>query len=103
MQLAGLARPLMPGGMYFRRLSLLLTLCVTALCALPVGSAAAAGCDKVASTSGADCAAGTEVDPYRTAQKVADPSLALGQTGCFREGTYAADDIIRVTRPGIKR
>ena len=75
-------------------------LCVTALCALPVGSAAAAGCDKVAALSGSDGNAGTEAAPYRTAQRVAD-SLSSGQTGCFRTGTYAADDIIRVTRPGI--
>ena len=90
----------MRGGMNFRRLPILLALCITALCALPVGSAAAAGCDKVAALSGSDSNAGTEADPYRTAQKVAD-SLSSGQTGCFRDGTYAANDIIRVTRPGI--
>ena len=89
----------MPGGMNFRRLTLLLALCVTALFAVPAGAAAAV-CDRVAAPSGADNNAGTLADPFRTAQKVAD-SLSSGQTGCFREGLYAADDIIRVSRPGI--
>ena len=44
-------------------------------------------CTKVVSTTGSDAAAGTAAAPYRTAQKLVS-SLAAGQTGCLRAGTY---------------
>lgn len=66
-----------------------------ALAALAVGggapppAAAATSCDRVASPSGSDSAAGTLASPYRSATKLAD-SLAPSQTGCFRAGTYGS-------------
>ena len=58
---------------------------------------AASGCSKVASPSGSDSAAGSESAPYRSAQKLAD-SLASGQTGCLRAGTYT-DSAFSVVAP----
>jgi hypothetical protein len=52
------------------------------------GAGAALTCDKVASPLGLDSSPGTELLPYRTAQKLAD-SLAPGQTGCLKAGTYS--------------
>jgi parallel beta-helix repeat protein len=49
---------------------------------------AATTCDKAASPSGSDTAAGTVTAPYRTAQRLVD-SLSTGQTGCLRAGTYS--------------
>src|SRR4051812_24089661 len=59
-------------------------------------SAAQAGerCDRVASPSGSDSAAGTLASPYRTAQRLVD-SLSAGQTGCLRAGRYSHDVDIR--------
>jgi parallel beta-helix repeat protein len=51
-------------------------------------ASAAVTCSKVASPIGSDAAAGTTAAPYRTAQKLVN-SLAAGQTGCLRAGTYA--------------
>jgi hypothetical protein len=53
-------------------------------------SSAATSCDRVASTSGSDSAAGSAASPFRTAQKLVD-SLAPGQTGCLRAGMYEQD------------
>jgi hypothetical protein len=50
-------------------------------------ASAAVSCDKFASVSGSDGGAGTLADPYATPQELID-SLAAGQTGCFRAGTY---------------
>jgi hypothetical protein len=63
----------------------------TAFClqGYPLGSSAfAAACTRIASTDGSDSAPGTEAQPYRTAQRLVD-SLAPGETGCLRAGTYA--------------
>lgn len=65
---------------------------------LSASSASAAGCDRVASTTGSDTAAGTVSAPYRTAQKLVS-SLSAGETGCLRDGEYAEDVTIR--RAGI--
>jgi hypothetical protein len=54
---------------------------------LTPSAASAATCDKVAARTGADANAGTEASPYKTAQRLVD-SLAAGQTGCLRAGTY---------------
>jgi hypothetical protein len=59
--------------------------------------AVAAGCDRVASPGGSDSAAGTETQPFRTVQKLAD-SLAAGQTGCLRAGSYSGN--VKVTSSG---
>ena len=65
------------------------------LCAIPgIAQVAAAEspqgpptCDKLASPSGSDGGTGTLGDPYATPKKLID-SLAPGQTGCLRAGTY---------------
>ncbi len=57
-----------------------------ALAASPA-SAASTSCTKVAAPNGSDSATGTEAAPYRTAQRLVS-SLAAGQTGCLRTGTY---------------
>lgn len=44
-------------------------------------------CDKVASPTGSDTAAGTFSAPYKTPRTLVD-SLATGQAGCLRGGTY---------------
>jgi hypothetical protein len=83
-----------------RLLRFLLALGAVGLCAAEFApSAAAAGCDKVASTTGNDANPGTVSAPYRTAQRLAD-SLSSGQAGCLRAGTFVLAQTI-VTRPGI--
>ena len=53
---------------------------------------ASAGCDGFAAVSGSDGGAGTMADPYATPDQLLD-SLAPGQTGCFRAGTYMFSEI----------
>jgi hypothetical protein len=65
--------------------------------ALVADSPAATSCDKVASSSGSDAAAGTLAAPYRTAQKLVD-SLQPGQTGCLRAGLYTQN--VTISRGG---
>ena len=72
--------------------SLALVLAVVALLLVAMASTAGAGaavsCDRFASPSGSDGSGhGSLGKPYKTPQKLAD-SLASGQTGCFRGGTY---------------
>ncbi len=50
----------------------------------------ASACSKYAAPSGSDSNAGTLAAPYKTAQKLAD-SVASGQVGCLRGGTYTQD------------
>jgi hypothetical protein len=59
--------------------------CVLALLALSPAQAGA--CTRVAAPGGSDGAAGTASSPYATFQKLVH-SLAPGQTGCLRAGTY---------------
>jgi hypothetical protein len=54
----------------------------------PGTGAAEPPCDKFASPFGVDTNLGTELQPFRTAQKLAN-SLTAGQVGCLRGGTYA--------------
>src|SRR5688500_16289062 len=65
--------------------------------AAAAGSPAAVSCDKVASTSGSDAAAGSAASPYRTAQKLVD-SLAPGQTGCLQGGLFEQD--VKIAKGG---
>jgi hypothetical protein len=65
--------------------------------ALVADSPAATSCNKVASSSGSDAAAGTLAAPYRTAQKLVD-SLQPGQTGCLRAGLYTQN--VTISRGG---
>jgi parallel beta-helix repeat protein len=73
----------------------LFTACVliAAFCSYS-SDAFASGCDRYASPAGSDSAAGTEGAPFRTAQQLAN-SLAAGQTGCLRAGTYPEDLTMR--------
>lgn len=60
--------------------------------AAPADAAAPTTCTKVAAPTGSDSAAGTEAAPYKTVQKLTR-SIAAGQTGCLRAGTYGGADI----------
>lgn len=51
-------------------------------------------CDRFASTSGSDRAAGTIGHPYRTVQRLVN-SLSAGKTGCLRGGVYDEDVVIK--------
>jgi parallel beta-helix repeat protein len=68
---------------------------VAPLCAIGLGfglgaqpATAAVSCDLVAAPGGSDSAAGTVTAPFATAQRLV-ASLASGQTGCFRAGSYS--------------
>jgi nitrous oxidase accessory protein NosD len=63
-------------------------------------SATTTSCDLVASPTGSDSATGTVGAPFRSAQKLAS-SLSEGQTGCFRAGSYAGNNQIKVSTPGV--
>jgi beta-glucanase (GH16 family) len=54
---------------------------------LGAGASAAPPCDKVASPVGLDSWPGSETQPVRTAQKLAD-LLLPGETGCLKAGVY---------------
>jgi hypothetical protein len=72
------------------RLSVALVLAALSLLVMVAGgSPAAAGvsCDRFAAPTGSDRGSGSLSNPYRTPQRLID-SLAPGQTGCFRAGTY---------------
>ena len=49
-------------------------------------------CDRVASPTGSDAAAGTLASPFRTAQRLSD-SMAPGRTGCLRAGSYSQAEL----------
>jgi Right handed beta helix region len=66
---------------------------VAAFASAPAAGAATT-CDKVASPSGSDAAAGTVAAPFQTAAKLA-ASLSAGETGCLRGGTYREDVSLR--------
>ena len=63
---------------------------------------AATSCDRVASPSGSDSGAGTLESPYLTASKLAG-SLAPGETGCFRAGTYSFGTLTLTTAQVTQR
>src|SRR5688572_4109519 len=68
---------------------------------LPQAADADVSCDRVAATNGSDSAAGTAAQPFKTPKKLAD-SLAAGQTGCFRGGTYSQTSTnTRISRPDV--
>jgi parallel beta-helix repeat protein len=74
---------------------------VAAALSLSAGAGSAAAtvtCDRVAAAGGSDGAAGTVDAPFATAGKLV-ASLASGQTGCLRSGTYQGDLSIRT--PGV--
>ena len=71
-------------------LGLSLIAIIAAALALSGSAGASSLCDLVASPNGSDTASGTPAAPFRTTQKLVD-SLASGQTGCLRGGTYYED------------
>lgn len=76
------------------RLSLSVALAALILGCVSIGAASAAACDRVASPTGSDSAAGTVSDPYATVQQLVD-SLQPGQAGCLRAGVYEEDVTVR--------
>lgn len=64
---------------------------LAALAIAACGSGAAAGtaaaCDRFAAPNGTDRSAGTEAEPFRSVQRLAD-QLRPGETGCLRQGVY---------------
>jgi hypothetical protein len=73
-------------------LSLLALAAVVAIAPAAASAAAPTTCTKVASLTGSDSAAGTDAAPFKTVQKLTR-SLAAGQTGCLRAGSYGGSDI----------
>src|SRR2546428_957275 len=65
----------------------ILVLLIAALVRSTTGAAADMTCDRFVSPSGSDSGSGSISSPYRTPEKLVN-SLASGQTGCFRGGTY---------------
>jgi hypothetical protein len=60
-----------------------------------------ATCDEFASPTGSDIAGnGSIASPYQTPQKLVN-SLAVGDTGCFRAGTYSWSENLSVRTAGI--
>lgn len=62
-----------------------------AVIALPSSASASVSCGLVASPSGSDSSPGTVEQPLQSVQRLID-SLAPGQTGCLRAGTYTDSD-----------
>ena len=88
-----------------RLLTLLLPLALVVLDHAPGASssplepaATPAACTLVASPSGSDSASGSSSAPFQTVQKLVD-SLASGQTGCVRQGTYYEN--VRIAHGGV--
>jgi parallel beta-helix repeat protein len=65
---------------------------IAAILAAPAANASASGCDRVAAPGGSNSAPGTEAAPYASFQKLVD-SLAPGQVGCLRAGTYRETNV----------
>jgi hypothetical protein len=81
-----------------RRLAALAAASVLAAC-VGTGSASAAddACTRFAAPGGSSSGAGTEADPYASAQRLVD-SLAPGDVGCLRQGVYHED--VSINRGG---
>ena len=87
------------GARALRRVSCTCALAAALLC-LPAAPARAAGCDRVAANGGSDKGPGTLAAPYATFKKLVH-SLAPGQTGCLRAGTYRENvDVTAQGAPG---
>ncbi len=79
---------------------LLVAAAISVLLGLCPGSALAGDdCARVASPSGSDAAEGSELAPLRTPQRLIE-SLAPGQTGCLRGGSYTASNYVLAPRRG---
>lgn len=82
-----------------RALMLALMLGVALLMITSTGAAGRATCNKWASTKGSDDNRGTRTAPYRTLKKLS-ASLAAGQTGCLRAGSYGAGGTWTIKKGG---
>jgi hypothetical protein len=83
--------------------SLIASTCLLAVAMVTGPGAAMAAkpvCAKVASPTGDDSASGAAGRPYATVQRLVN-SLAAGETGCLRAGTYRQDEFTLAT-PGIR-
>lgn len=84
--------------------ALLTLLILAALIALALGGPVTAGatvtCDRVAAPNGSDSNPGTVEQPFQTAQRMLN-SLAQGQTGCLRSGTYSHNQEIKLSVPVV--
>lgn len=67
----------------------------------PTAAVADAGCQRFASPSGSDSAAGTATAPYRSATRLAS-SLSSGQTGCLYAGSYTGDVSLRTSATTLR-
>jgi parallel beta-helix repeat protein len=78
-----------------------IVIALSLLVTVAAGSPAAAGvsCDRFAAPSGSNGGSGSRSDAYRTPEKLVD-SLAPGQTGCLRRGTYRFSEL-GIATPGI--
>src|SRR3712207_1636152 len=106
---SAVTRSVAPGGSWLAasrsRFALVAIVFLTVLVSSSMGllaseADAAIACDKYAAVNGSDRAKGTSAAPFRTAQKLVD-SLAAGQVGCLRAGTYAGDKNLFVRKAGI--
>jgi hypothetical protein len=83
--------------------ALIASVCLIAVVIFALSPSAAVGakldCAKVASPNGDDSGSGTAGTPYATAQRLVD-SLAAGETGCLRAGTYRQD--VNIATPRIR-
>ena len=86
------------------RKSLLIAIALVgaAFAVLSAPASAQASCDLVAAESGSDSAPGTVEQPLRSVQVLTN-SLAPGQTGCLRSGSYSdpSDNQIHIETPGV--
>jgi Periplasmic copper-binding protein (NosD) len=73
-------------------LGVVLASVVAASVAAPAAALASVSCSLYASPVGSDAANGSLAGPFRSAQKLVD-SLAAGQTGCLRGGSYGQSEL----------
>ena len=83
-------------GTLLGALTILLAVCSLAL-AGPAGAAVTVTCDLYVAPGGSDGLPGSAAQPFATVQHLAD-TLAAGQTGCVRGGSYTED--VTVTHAG---
>ena len=69
------------------RLSPILAAAALAACGSAAAPTVAGACDRFAARDGSDRNPGTEAQPFKTVQRLAD-ELEPGQTGCLGAGTY---------------
>ena len=81
-------------------LASLVAVCAAAVTfAIPNAALAAEPCDRFASPTGSDSAAGTAAEPFRTVPQLV-ASLEAGDTGCLRGGSYTETDNGYIARFG---